>query len=81
MMHHCLNFLKLFLFFSLFKAFFEHEWDFAVKDDEKVANEGDVVLIQRLPEVDWKMSDSVSLKEAAEGAWWEEKIEEKGMRS
>merc|ERR1711935_1371 len=47
--------------------------------DDKVANEGDVVLIQRLPEVDWKMSDSVSVKEAAEGAWWEQKIEEQGI--
>ena len=45
-----------------------------------MANEGDIVLIQRLPDVDWKMSDSVSLKETAEGAWWEPKIEENYAR-
>ena len=47
---------------------------------QKVANEGDIVLIQRLPDVDWKMSDSVSLKETAEGAWWEPKVEENYAR-
>ena len=38
-----------FVYDDYFKAFFEHEWDFAVQDEEKVANEGihifDVVLV------------------------------------
>merc|ERR1711936_297613 len=71
--------IPYFVYDKYYKAFFEHEWDFAVKDEEKVANEGDIVLIQRLAEVDWKMSDTVSIKETAEGAWWEPKIEEKGI--
>ena len=60
------------------RAFFEHEWDFAVLDN-KEAEEGDTVLIRRLADSDIRYTDSLSLKEAAEGAWWEKKIEEKDV--
>ena len=60
------------------RSFFEHEWDFAVLDN-KEAEEGDTVLIRRLADSDIRYTDSLSLKEAAEGAWWEKKIEEKDV--
>ena len=62
-----------------FRAFFEHEWDFAVSDKEKLAKEGDVVLIKSLPILQTLHAESVSIKETAEGAWWEPKVEDKNV--
>ena len=62
------------------RAFFEHQWDFAVLTQEELqAEEGDTVLIRRLADQDIRYTDSLSLKEAAEGAWWEPKTEEKDV--
>ena len=71
--------IPYFVYDRYYKAFFEHEWDFAVKDDKKLAKEGDIVLIHRLAEINVKAAESISMKEKAEGAWWEPKIEEKGI--
>lgn len=59
---------------SYYKAFFEHEWDFSVKDPQKLAEEGDTVLIRKLEGSDVKYAESLSLREAAEGAWWEPEV-------
>ena len=48
-----------FVYDPYFKAFFEHEWDFAVKK-KKLVNEGDVVVIKRLPPIDVNPVDSMS---------------------
>ena len=64
---------------STAKLFSEHEWDFAVKDDKKLAKEGDIVLIHKLAEINVKAAESISMKEKAESTWWELKIEEKGI--
>ena len=62
------------------RAFFEHQWDFAVLASENLeAEEGDTVLIRRLANSNIRYTDSLSLKEAAEGAWWEPKTEEKDV--
>jgi hypothetical protein len=65
-----------FVYDDYYKAFFQHEWDFMVSDGKKLADEGDTVLIQKLAEADQRFAKSLSLREAAEGAWWEPKIEE-----
>jgi len=69
--------IPYFVYDRYYTAFFEHEWDFAVKDDQKLAQEGDIVLIQKLEDMHVKLSESISLKEKAEGAWWEPKVEDK----
>ena len=37
------------------------------------------MLIHKLAEINVKAAESISMKEKAEGAWWEPKVEEKGI--
>merc|ERR1712037_553743 len=55
--------IPYFVYDKYYKAFFEHEWDFAVKDDKKLAKEGDIVLIHKLAEINVKAAESISMKD------------------
>ena len=64
---------------SHLQMFFQHEWDFAVSsdnDNKLDIEEGDIVLIEKHAE---KFREPISMREKAHGAWWEPKIEEKGV--
>lgn len=62
-----------------YRAFFEHEWDFNVKDKKGLANEGDIVVINELVGHEIERAETLNLKETVEGRWWEPKKVDKDV--